>query len=142
MFDAPATGGRRRAGRAGLETDGYRQCVEVPLLDTATVGVLASALGAPDAVSDAVDQRPELRAQYPIERGVRHQHAVLAVAEVQPAPAALAQMLFVKVGGILVELGPFLDVPPRTVGRYGGDLSEQLGVPVNGLGTGRPGGAS
>ncbi len=73
---------------------------------------------------------------------MRHEHPVVAVTEVQAPPAALATVLLVQVGRILVALGPLLDVPPGTVGRHGGHLSQQSGVRVNGLGTGRPSGAS
>ena len=122
------------AGRGGVEADGDGQGVEAALFDAARIGVLPPALGAPDAIGNAVDQRPELGAEHPVERGVRHEHPVVAITEVQAPPAALAQVLLVQVGGILLLLRPVLDLPPGPVGRHGGHLRQQRGILVDGLG--------
>ena len=137
----PNPAGWRRVGRTGMEADGDSEGVEAALFDAAGIGVLSPALGTPDAIGNAVDERAELGTEHPVEGGVRHEHAVVAVTEVQAAPPALAQVLLVQVGGILVALRPVLYVPARTVGGHSGHLRQQLCIAVHGLGAGRPGGA-
>ena len=72
---------------------------------------------------------------------MRHQHPVVAVAEVQPPTPALTQVLLVKVGWILIALYPSLDVPSGPIGGHARHQPQQLGVTVDGLGAGHPGGA-
>ena len=120
-----------------MEADGDGQSVEAALFDAARIGVLPSALGAPDAIGDAVDECAELGTEHAVEGGVRHEHPIVAVAEVQAPPAALAQVLLVQIGRILVPLRPVLDVPPGPVGRHRGHLRQQRGVVVDGLGARR-----
>ena len=132
---------RRHCGWTGMEADSNGEGVEAALFDAAGIGVLSPALGTPDAIGNAVDERAELGTEHPVEGGVRHEHAVVAVTEVQAAPPALAQVLLVQVGGILVALRPVLYVPARTVGGHSGHLRQQLCIAVHGLGAGRPGGA-
>ena len=127
--------------RLGLEAYGDGQGVEAPLLGVPTVGVVAPALGTPDPIGDAVDQRTELRSQHPIERRMRRQRPVVAVAEVQAPPAPLAQVLLVQIDRVLILLGPGLDVTPGPIGRHPRHLRQQLGVAVHGLGAGGRSGA-
>ena len=59
----------------------------------------------------------------------------------QAPPAPLAQVLLVQVGGILLALRPVLDVVSRSVGGHTGHLSQQLPIPIDGLGARRRRGA-
>ena len=128
---------RRTGGRTGMEPDGDGEGVEPALFDSAGVRVLPPTFGTPDTIRDAVDEGTELGAQHPVERGVRHEHPVVAVAEVQAPPAALAQVLLVQVSWILVPLRPHLDLLPRPVRRHGGHLRQQLRIVVDSLGARR-----
>ena len=120
-----------------MEPDGDGQGVETALLDAASIGVLPPTLGTPDTVGETVDERAELRSQHPVEGGVRHNHAVLAVAEVQTPPPALAQVQFVQVGRILIALRPGPDGVCSQVGGLRGDLLQQPSIGVDGIGTRR-----
>ena len=129
-----ARGGPPRSCRGlRLQADGDGQGVEAALFGAAAVGVVPPALSPPDAVGDPIDEGPELRAQHTVERRVRHQHPVVAVAEVQAPPSTLAQVLLVEVSRILVALGPRLDLAPGAISGHPGHLSQQIGIPVHGL---------
>ena len=133
-------GGDGTGRGGGFDPYQRQQGVEAALGPGAGVGVVTAAVGPVEAVGQRLDQVLELRARHLVELGDAGDHPALARGEQQRPVATLPNVQALQIVAGLTAADPIPGLTGSHIGGQGLRLSQQAGIPVDGLGRGLGGG--